>query len=231
MTFGQRLFEMRKSKGLSQENAAEKLGVTRQTVSKWETDQTTPDLDKIIPLCELFGVTSQELLTGKKTENLLNNSCCTQAETKEKLQNNKAEYKPYTEKLNSYRKRHAVLTGIAVGMYILSVTVFIVFENPKIMLISFFSLIAAATAIIVFSAMSKPKEIKPLEKTQLSKEAKLAKDIKNIISSVVLIIYLSVSFLTGAWYITWILWVVFALICEIINLVFRMKGVEIDEED
>lgn len=48
MSLGQRLYDLRKTTGLSQEKAAEQLGVTRQTVSKWETDQTTPDFDKII---------------------------------------------------------------------------------------------------------------------------------------------------------------------------------------
>ena len=43
MSLGQRLYDLRKITGLSQEKAAEQLGVTRQTVSKWETDQTTPE--------------------------------------------------------------------------------------------------------------------------------------------------------------------------------------------
>ena len=54
MNIGEKLFELRKSKNLSQEEVAEKLNVTRQTVSKWETNQSTPDFDKILPLCELF---------------------------------------------------------------------------------------------------------------------------------------------------------------------------------
>lgn len=69
MNIGEKLYELRKEKNLSQEEVAERLNVSRQTVSKWETNQTTPDFDKIIPLCELFGITSEELLTGKKQEN------------------------------------------------------------------------------------------------------------------------------------------------------------------
>ena len=74
MNLGQRLLELRKSKHLSQEEVAYKLNVTRQTVSKWETDQSTPDFDKIIPLCELYGITSDELLTGKKEEIQIENN-------------------------------------------------------------------------------------------------------------------------------------------------------------
>ena len=47
MNIGEKLYELRKEKNLSQEEVAEKLNVSRQTVSKWETNQTTPDFDKI----------------------------------------------------------------------------------------------------------------------------------------------------------------------------------------
>src|SRR5574344_2339903 len=69
MNIGDKLFELRKKKGLSQEEAADKLNVTRQTISKWETNQSNPDFDKIIPICELYNITSDELLTGKKNVN------------------------------------------------------------------------------------------------------------------------------------------------------------------
>ena len=44
MGLGNNLFQARKKKGLSQEEVAEKLGVSRQTISKWETDETLPDI-------------------------------------------------------------------------------------------------------------------------------------------------------------------------------------------
>ena len=68
MNLGERLFELRKAKNLTQDDMAEKLNVTRQTVSKWETNQSTPDFDKIMPLCELFEIGVEELLTGNKPE-------------------------------------------------------------------------------------------------------------------------------------------------------------------
>ena len=49
MNIGEKIFELRKSRNLSQEEVAEKLNVTRQTVSKWETNKSTPDFDKIVP--------------------------------------------------------------------------------------------------------------------------------------------------------------------------------------
>ena len=72
MNLGQRLIELRKAKHLSQEEVAEKLNVTRQTISKWETNQSSPEFDKILPLCELFEISTDQLITGKK--NKINNS-------------------------------------------------------------------------------------------------------------------------------------------------------------
>ena len=59
-----RLTKFRKAAKLSQEEVADKLNVSRQTVSKWETGQSTPDFDKIAPLCELYNVSTDELLRG-----------------------------------------------------------------------------------------------------------------------------------------------------------------------
>lgn len=56
MNLWERLFELRKIKNLTQDEVAEKLNVTRQTVSKLETNQSTPDFDKILPLCELYDI-------------------------------------------------------------------------------------------------------------------------------------------------------------------------------
>ncbi len=70
MNFNERLQALRKSKGMSQEELAERVGVSRQAVSKWETGETTPEVSKIIALAELFGVTTDALLIGdeKKTD-------------------------------------------------------------------------------------------------------------------------------------------------------------------
>ncbi len=62
MTFAQKLTALRKSRGWSQEELGEKLGVTRQTISKWELGSTTPEMEKLSGLCELFGVSANELI-------------------------------------------------------------------------------------------------------------------------------------------------------------------------
>ena len=62
MTLGNNLFKARKKKGLSQEEVAEKLGVSRQTVSKWETDETVPDILQSKKLSTLYGLSLDELI-------------------------------------------------------------------------------------------------------------------------------------------------------------------------
>lgn len=62
MTLGQRIQAHRTRLGLSQEGLGDKLGVSRQAVSKWEADGAVPDTDKLIALSKLFGITLNELL-------------------------------------------------------------------------------------------------------------------------------------------------------------------------
>ena len=62
MNIGDKILKYRKLKGYSQEDIANSLNVSRQTVSKWETNQSAPDFNKIIPLCKLFEISADELL-------------------------------------------------------------------------------------------------------------------------------------------------------------------------
>lgn len=62
-----RLYELRKKHGLSQEELAEKLGVSRQAVSKWERSEASPDTDNLIALAKIYGLSLDELIFGEKT--------------------------------------------------------------------------------------------------------------------------------------------------------------------
>ena len=62
MNIGSTIYNLRTAKNLSQEELAERLDVSRQSVSKWETDASVPDLDKLVKLCEIFEVTLDELV-------------------------------------------------------------------------------------------------------------------------------------------------------------------------
>ena len=62
MTLGNSLFQVRKKSGLTQETVAEKLGVSRQTVSKWEADETVPDIRQSKKMARLYRVSLDELI-------------------------------------------------------------------------------------------------------------------------------------------------------------------------
>ena len=64
MNLSDRIQYLRKVRGISQEGLAEQLGVSRQAVSKWESEQSMPDLDKIISMSDYFEVTTDYLLKG-----------------------------------------------------------------------------------------------------------------------------------------------------------------------
>ena len=64
MNISNRIIRLRKQKGWSQEELAEKLDVSRQSVSKWESGTSVPDLTRILQMSELFGVTTDYLLKG-----------------------------------------------------------------------------------------------------------------------------------------------------------------------
>lgn len=65
MEFNNRLYELRKQRGLSQEELANKLNVSRQTISKWEVGDSTPDMEKLIAIGDLFHISLDELVSGK----------------------------------------------------------------------------------------------------------------------------------------------------------------------
>ena len=68
MTFGQKLQQLRRARGMSQEDLAGQLSVTRQTISKWELDQSTPDLPYLAAISEFFGVSTDYLIKAQMTE-------------------------------------------------------------------------------------------------------------------------------------------------------------------
>ena len=65
MKIGEKITNLRVMAGMSQEQLAESLDVSRQSVSKWEMDQALPQIDKVLQLCDLFGISTDQLLHEK----------------------------------------------------------------------------------------------------------------------------------------------------------------------
>ena len=72
MKFNEKLIMLRKQHNLSQEQVAEKLGVARQTISKWELGETTPEMDKLIIMSELYNITLDELMKEENEGKVVN---------------------------------------------------------------------------------------------------------------------------------------------------------------
>jgi len=208
MSLGERLLNLRKEKHLSQEEVADKINVSRQTISKWETDQSTPDFDKIMPLCKLYEISADELLTGKE----------------EKKQNVNEEPIIYNEGIS---KKRAIGIGIGVLLYFfaiafiaVSITVFML--NPIIASSIFLLIIGFATFVIIYTCIIYKK--RKVIKEENKEEDNSLKGIKKILSLITLIIYLLISFASMAWHITWIIWIIYALVLEIVKLSLSLRG-------
>ena len=205
MSLGQRLIKLRKSKQLSQEEVAEKLNVTRQTVSKWETDQSSPDFDKILPLCELFEISTDELLTGKK----------------KKIK----EQGEIILDTNENKKKRTMGLVISILLYVLSsvwimISIPVLKINPVVGSAIFLLICGIATCILIYTRIMFKKE----KTEEQKKKDKLYKQIEDISGLITVIIYLGISFVTMAWHITWFIWLIYALIMEIVKLIISLRG-------
>lgn len=70
MNLSEKIYEMRKAQGLSQEQLAEKLGVSRQSVSKWESGESLPELERLLEMSKIFNVTTDYLLKESEVDEL-----------------------------------------------------------------------------------------------------------------------------------------------------------------
>ena len=208
MNIGQKLLELRKSKNLSQEEVAEKLNVTRQTVSKWETDQSMPDFDKIKPLCELFEITPNELVTGEKEE-----------KSTGELVDNK-----------ELTKKRALGIGLGILLYFVAIawimiSIEVMHVQDEIGAAGFMVLCGIGTFLIIYTYITTKKD-EPKEKKKVNT---LRKQVNDILGVLTVIIYLLISFITMAWHITWIIFLVYGLVKEIVKLIFMLGGKEVEE--
>lgn len=65
MIISERIFKILKDKNMSQSTFAKEVGLSASTISDWKTKKTNPTAEKIMPICEVLGVTPEQLLTGK----------------------------------------------------------------------------------------------------------------------------------------------------------------------
>lgn len=155
MSFGENLQFYRKRNHITQEQLAEQMNVSRQTISKWESENSYPEMEKLLQLCDLFGCTMDILLRGDVQENL-------QEDTE-----------GYDRHMNQFSAK--IVTGI--GMILAGVVFQIIFgeafQKPEFLVNTLFLLIAMIGILILVEGgmehdrfVKKHPQIKPFYKEE-----------------------------------------------------------------
>lgn len=199
MSIGEKIYELRKKKNMSQEDLASILNVSRQTISKWETGESNPDFDKIVPLCNFFNISTDEFLKGSNPI--------------------------LEEKIFRVSKRNKALTySICIIIMVVMSILCIVFDaiglNDTFIAVTALSCMGAVVVILVYYYLSKPFEEVPLKKIENNNKKRLIGSITNLS---LIIIYLIISFSTERWDLTWIIFLIGLLIKKIIFLSLLLK--------
>lgn len=196
MSIGEKIYELRKNKNMSQEELANVLNVSRQTISKWETGESNPDFDKIVPLCNFFEISTDEFLRGGNPV--------------------------LEETLVRVSKRNKALTfSLCIIIFFVMCILDAIFEEIGVndVVIASISLAAmgAIAVILVYYFLSKSDE-EVIKKNNVNKKRRL---IHSILMLLTLIIYLVVSYFFG-WEYTWIIFIIGLLIVKVVDLILLL---------
>lgn len=113
MNFSERFLELRKQSGYSQEEIGYKLNVARQTISKWESGVTTPDMENLIKISQLFNISIDDL-AGNKLENKSLEEKTSEIEKVENIGQIEEKEKPQKSKLRKFLKIIAIILVLAI---------------------------------------------------------------------------------------------------------------------
>ncbi len=177
MNFANKIIQLRKQAGWSQEELAEKMSVTRQSVSKWESDQSVPDLEKIVQLSEMFHVSTDYLLKDR-IENMNDTRITETASTQKYVTREEANtflaIKAYTSKSIAYATLLCIISPICLFTLgaISESPNYNLAENIAIGIGMIVLLILVAIAVVVFiSSSGKTASFEYLEKETFETES------------------------------------------------------------
>ena len=200
MKIGEKIYNLRKKKNLSQEDLASILSVSRQTISKWETGESNPDIDKIVPLCNFFEISTDEFLKGKDIV--------------------------YERKLNKEKRKNKALTfSLCLVIFAIMTILVILLDEIEVSegiigsIIMFGITLIGVLLIYYFVGTAKEK-----------KKDKKGSMINKIIGLTTLMIYFLVSFIWNAWAYSWIIFIIGLLSMEIAKLIRSLEGEENEEK-
>ena len=136
MKLAEKLFELRKEKGWSQEKLAEQINVSRQSISKWESGQVLPEIEKIIEISKIFQVTTDYLLLDKISE---------KASTAVILEEDKDKYYKKVKSFGLWQVIYIFVLALAIYLFLAGSS--FPAEFTAWILLTFVLLIASAVAI------------------------------------------------------------------------------------
>lgn len=113
MTTGEKIAELRRANGISQEDLAEQLGISRQAVSKWESDIAAPSTENYKELSRLFGVTVDALLYPDEAETAIDTAVSDASDGQEPIPADDGLQNKLNGKLAQYLNRHPILVPFA----------------------------------------------------------------------------------------------------------------------
>ena len=152
MQFGEKLYQLRKEKGISQEKLAEALGVSRQAVSKWESRTAYPELEKLILMSELFGVTLDYLIKEDEIE-------MPQSDNGSEIFLQSEDAKKYV----TFKKKFAAKISLSIAAFIMGLLFPILMdknENDSIGGIIFLFIVAIGVFVLIVTGISNSKYAK-----------------------------------------------------------------------
>lgn len=154
MTFGEKLFKLRKDKGLSQEGLAEQLNTSRQAISKWENNQGYPETEKILMLSNIFCISVDSLLK----EN-----------TEQAVLTEKGYYvsKECAEGFLSFHRKTTMRTAIGLAIIVLAGVPYFVFESNQVLSITFACIVSVVGLAFVLSMAMMGNPYKKLKSERL----------------------------------------------------------------
>lgn len=211
MNIGETLYNLRKEKGFSQEEVADELNVSRQTVSKWETGESKPDIDKISPICELFDISYDELLDGRSMKSKENDIHEDDSET--------------SSFINDIKRKRALFISCGIFCYFMAIMLAGISDEIGFgdfsAIIFFFLFCGIGTVLIIYQGVA--YSLGHEEKIKLKKEEnKKKKLVIEIAATVFAFLYFFISFITMRWDVSWVIWIIFFVVKNIINLLFEL---------
>ena len=189
MNIGEKIYNLRKKKNMSQEELASVLNVSRQTISKWETGESNPDIDKIVPLCNFFEISTDEFLKDRDIV--------------------------YEKNLTKKKKKNKALTfSLCLIIFGVMMILVILLEETEISegiigAIIMFGITLIGVLLIYYFMSNQVEKKKDRQGNIMNK----------IIFLGTTIIYILISFIWHAWAYSWIIFIIGFLLMQIAKLI------------